>query len=583
MANLGNAWHIPNNPQPQGQASMRFPVEGIDAETAVTLSNGNQFQGAGTPGNQTQSGSAVMIRRAGDAAFRSLPMQFQLTQGNDKFFFAKIPPNTFQAGDLIQYYFKIGYTDRDTTFLHGTNVTSVATANEAEAQADPFTFMIRFPLQSNGPFRSFNSGAFQGRIFENSGHVAVAGPDLTGAPLASVVTIAPPVVGIGGREFSIGAIVSSTALANGIEVVQQMGARQIRAQLTFPSPGVMRHEVVDWGGSPPDSISLSSASDSQEHFYGFGEKFDALDQAGKVVNILTFDNPGNKGGHSYKVAPWFISTRGYGLHLDSTARCTFDMRTAARARYDISSETSTLRFHLVPGPNLHDVITRYTGLLGRPPLPPPWAFGAWISSDIWRTGGEVRYAVTKFRERKIPVSAFVFDSPWEVAYNDFSFNEVQFGQQETFESQNFAGFSKAADMMTFLQQAGLKVICWIAPFVNISSDNESVAGQNLGKARNYDAGASGNFFVRQSPGGPPLVVPWWKGRGSPVDFTNPAASNWVAGQLRDLLTASEVQTKSGRSRPSADLRPTTANQEMERIRTSQIRPPTSMGSRAKNL
>jgi len=545
MANLGNAWHIPQNAQPQGQASMRFPLEGIDAETVVTLSSGNQFQGPGTPGNQTQSGSAVMIRKAGEPAFKPLPVQFQLTLGNDKFFFAKIPANTFQTGDFVEYYFKLGYTDRDTTFIHGTNRESTATAIETEAQADPFTFEVRSPLQASGPFVSFNSGAFQGRVFQNSGHVGVAGPDLAGNPLANVVVLAPPVIESGGREFQVGSVVSSMSLANGIELVQRLGAHQVRTQLTFPSSGVMRYEVVDWGGLFPDKVSLSSASNAQEHFYGFGERFNQLDQASKVVDILTFDNPGNKGDRSYKVAPWFVSSRGYGLHLDSTARCTFDMRAAARARYDISSQTSTLRFHLVPGPNLTDVIARYTGLTGRPPLPPAWAFGAWISSDIWRTGGEVRYAVTKFRERKIPVSAFVFDSPWEVAYNDFTFNETQFGLQETFENQNFAGFSNLSDMMTFFQQAGLKVICWMSPFVNINSINESVPGQNLGKAQNYAAGESGNFFVRQFPGGPPLVVPWWKGHGSPVDFTQQAAANWLTAQLRALRTASEVRTKSG--------------------------------------
>jgi hypothetical protein len=65
--------------------------------------------------------------------------------------------------------------------------------------------------------------------------------------------------------------------------------------------------------------------------------------------------------------------------------------------------------------------------MGRPALPPPWAFGLWISADIWRSGGEVRYAVTQFRDRGIPASAFVFDSPWETAYNDFQFNMTQFG------------------------------------------------------------------------------------------------------------------------------------------------------------
>ena len=170
------------------------------------------------------------------------------------------------------------------------------------------------------------------------------------------------------------------------------------------------------------------------------------------------------------------------------------MRTAARARYDVTSQTSTLKFNVVFGPQLADVIARYTDLTGRPPLPPPWAFGPWISSDIWRTGGEVRYAVSKFRERNIPVSAFVFDSPWEVAYNDFEFNESQFAAPARFEDQDFAGFSTTGEMMRFLQQSGLKVICWMTPFVNIESNDESVPNSNLLKAKNYDEGEDGKFF-----------------------------------------------------------------------------------------
>ena len=502
--------------------------------------------GAGTTGNQTQSGSAVMIRKAGDPVFRPLPMQFQSTHGNDKFFFGTIPAHMFQSGDLVQYYFKIVYTDRDTTFVHGTNSHSLATADESAAQAAPFTFEVRQPLEAAGSFVSFNSGSFQARIFQDSGHIALAGPDLAGTALAAVVTLAPPVIESGDRLFQIGRVLSSSSLSNGLALVQQLGTVQIRAQLTFPLEGVLRYEVLDAGGLVPDRVSVSSASGGGEHFYGFGEKFNALDQSGKVVDILTFDNPGDKGDRSYKVAPWFVSSRGYGFQLDSTARCTFDMRTAARGRYDVSSGTSTLRLHLVFGPKLTDVVSRYTGLTGRPPLPPPWAFGAWISSDVWRTGGEVRYAVTKFRERTIPVSAFVFDSPWEVAYNDFTFNEAQFAQTANFENQHFAGFGKTADMMSFLQQHGLKVICWMTPFVNISSNDESVAGQNLGKAKNYAAGEAGDFFVRRSPNGRPLVVNWWKGRGSPVDFTKVEARDWLTGQLRDLLTTSEVSTASGK-------------------------------------
>ena len=275
----------------------------------------------------------------------------------------------------------------------------------------------------------------------------------------------------------------------------------------------------------PARTSVAAASDGNEHFYGFGEKFNALDQAGKVVRIETFDNPGNKGDRSYKVAPWFVSTRGYGFLLDSTARSTFDMRVRTAGRYTVTNEVGTLAFQIIYGPALTDVLSRYTGLTGRPSLPPPFAFGAWISSDIWRDGGEVRYAVTKFRERGIPVSAFVFDSPWEIAYNDFKFNipaggfhagdpqNTQLGHDGTFEGIAFPGFASLSEMMTFLQSNGLKVICWMTPFVNKRSSNEGVRGQNLGQAE--PAGMKPEFFVRSSEGGPPLVVPWWKGDGKP--------------------------------------------------------------------
>jgi alpha-D-xyloside xylohydrolase len=416
--------------------------------------------------------------------------------------------------------------------------------------AKSFPQDVQWSLQPSGPFDSFEAGAIEGRIYRNTGHIEVAGPDLAGNPKTNLVHFAPPAIQTDQGSLSISEVTSSITIPEGLQLKQKLGASEITARLTSSHEGVIRYEVVHWGSTTPLSTAIASPSDSNEHFYGFGERFGSFDQAGKSVRILTFDEPGNKKDHSYKVSPWFISTRGYGLHLDSSAESIFDMRAAAHDRYVITNRFPGLRFNIVYGPKLTDVLTRYTGYTGRPPLPPPWTFGPWISSDIWRSGGEVRYVVTQFRDRGLPASAFVFDSPWETAYNDFKFNMTQFGQDATIDGKHFDGFASMEEMMTFLQNNGLKVICWMAPFVNTSSNNETVPGQDLGKASNYDAAASEGFFVKASSNGPPLVVPWWKGRGSPVDFTNPDGRRWLTDQLKTLLAQSRVTTASGNNEPA---------------------------------
>ena len=77
-----------------------------------------------------------------------------------------------------------------------------------------------------------------------------------------------------------------------------------------------------------------------------------------------------------------------------------------------------------------------------------------MSSDHWRDGGEVRHVIERYRELGIPGSVFVFDSPWEVSYNDFQWNMTQFGRGGMYDGRWYDGFASATEMTGFLRGHG---------------------------------------------------------------------------------------------------------------------------------
>jgi hypothetical protein len=82
MANLGNVWHLPANPEPRGRAGMRDPVFPTTPVNAVTISTGKQFQGGGNAGNQLQNGSMLLLKRSTDRNWIPVLLIFATAIGN---------------------------------------------------------------------------------------------------------------------------------------------------------------------------------------------------------------------------------------------------------------------------------------------------------------------------------------------------------------------------------------------------------------------------------------------------------------------------------------------------------------------
>jgi alpha-D-xyloside xylohydrolase len=260
-------------------------------------------------------------------------------------------------------------------------------------------------------------------------------------------------------------------------------------------------------------------------YYGLGERFDALDHAHTIVKNLSMDNAGVKGSGTYKPIPFFMSTTGYGLWLDTTGDATFDMNATDRDEIVVDAATAKLRIVLFSGPEFPLILERFTELEGRAVLPPYWAFAPWKGRDYHQNDAQLKEDVDKTRALGLPASVILIDSPWATTYNDYKFNPKQ--------------FDDAPAMVKHIHAKGYKLVLWHTSWINSKSDPPKEAGFE-GKiaplAENYAEAAEQGLFVKNQDGSP-YVGRWWKGLGSMIDFTNPKAKQWWQDQVRQAIAA----------------------------------------------
>ncbi len=263
----------------------------------------------------------------------------------------------------------------------------------------------------------------------------------------------------------------------------------------------------------------------QASYFGLGEHFDTLNRAHTIVKNASQDNGGPKGSSSYKPIPFFRSTSGYGMWVDTTSDATFDMNVSTLGEIEVVAAAERLRIVLFTDASFAKMLEEFTGLTQRAVVPPPWAFAPWMGRSFLRGDAEIRATVDKARELQLPGSVVLMDEPWETSSNSYEFNPKQFADAP-------------GDVKRVHEQA-YKVVLWHTPWVNSKSDapgDPELRGRTELHAETYDEAAAKGYFVRRPDGGP-WVGRWWMGEGSLVDFTNPAAKQWWQEQLRGAIRA----------------------------------------------
>ncbi|GHO50475.1 alpha-xylosidase [Ktedonospora formicarum] len=254
-------------------------------------------------------------------------------------------------------------------------------------------------------------------------------------------------------------------------------------------------------------------SEPDEHFFGFGEKFTDFDKRGQRITTWNIDCGGAFSERSYKNVPFFVSTRKYGVFVDTTSAVDFDMVASNTATYSIISRDSALDYYVIAAPDLKSIVTKYASLVSFPILPPKWSLGTWISSGFQRDSAEeVLRRARLIREHEIPCDVLHLDCYWQ-----------RFGHwsELLWDSELFPD---PAGLLAELKSMGFKVCLWMHPYIGIESEY-------------FTRGDEKGYFLKNAQG-QTYVVDIWGGFHPPVgiiDVTNPEAIVWFKELLREPL------------------------------------------------
>ncbi len=159
-------------------------------------------------------------------------------------------------------------------------------------------------------------------------------------------------------------------------------------------------------------VGMGFRAPKGEHYLGFGERSNAVDQSGGVVENFVGEGPYRADEHelvsgfvppwskrttedaTYYPMPWLLSTAGYGVLIEETLPSYFRLRTdrpdtwslevtgsvtgLANAPEPMIPQSLSVRFFA--GPKPAGALRRMSEATGRQPAPAPWFLGPWVQS-----------------------------------------------------------------------------------------------------------------------------------------------------------------------------------------------------------
>src|SRR5215203_5596055 len=249
-------------------------------------------------------------------------------------------------------------------------------------------------------------------------------------------------------------------------------------------------------------IAASFTLSPDEKLFGGGESFTQLNKRGQKLVLWTYDAYSAQTPNMYKPVPFFMSSRGYGMFVHTSAPLTLDLGGSYGEAAVIYLGDDVLDLFFFFG-SPKEILSEYTALTGRASTPPLWTFGLWMGRESYSSEKETRAVAKNMREHRIPSDVIHLDTDWtEVPHRcDFEFSPSRFPDPRR--------------MISDLKENGFRLSLWQLPYLNPKNELHEEATEK-------------GYVVLSAYGKPPVD-------DAVIDLSNPEAVSWYQEKLARLL------------------------------------------------
>lgn len=225
------------------------------------------------------------------------------------------------------------------------------------------------------------------------------------------------------EDYSLLGVAGATPLKDGFTRLPQ-------AELPSIAPEIVG-EIVN------GKTHLRFPLDKNEQLYGFGLNFQTVHQRGKILNLHVDHYGGKDNGRTHAPVPFYISSNGYGVLINSARYLSVYAGSGARKdspNAPVAKDRNTdktwqsrpysdavsvlvpaegAEIYLFAGPTPMDVVRRYNLLCGGGNLPPRWGLGFTQRTKTRYTADEVIAEADAFEQNGYPLDFIGLEPGWQ--------------------------------------------------------------------------------------------------------------------------------------------------------------------------